>query len=84
MFAPYYGISEESATGMAAGPLACYLHDYLEIKKENFLIEQGYLMQPSPSPSVLTANLHVENGQISSLMVGGRAQVSSMIQVHVE
>lgn len=27
MFAPRYGIDEESATGMAAGPLACYLHD---------------------------------------------------------
>lgn len=25
MFAPAYGINEESATGMAAGPLACYL-----------------------------------------------------------
>ena len=84
MFAPYYGIDEESATGMAAGPLACYLHDYLEIKKETFLIEQGYLMKPTPSPSMLTANLHLENGQISSLMVGGRAQVSHMIQVQVE
>lgn len=25
MFAPFYGIEEEAATGMAAGPLACYL-----------------------------------------------------------
>lgn len=84
MFAPYYGISEESATGMAAGPLACYLHDYLENKKETFLIEQGYIMQPSPSPSVLTANLHTVNGQISSLMVGGRARVSHVLRVDVK
>jgi len=30
MFAPRYGILEESATGMAAGPLACFLHDRLQ------------------------------------------------------
>ena len=29
MFAPRYGIAEESATGTAAGPLGCFLHDYL-------------------------------------------------------
>ena len=38
MFAPRYGISEEAATGMAAGPLACVLHDLLDIKKDSFLI----------------------------------------------
>ena len=32
MFAPRYGISEESATGMAAGPLACFMHDQMKIK----------------------------------------------------
>ena len=35
MFAPSYGIPEESATGMAAGPLACYLHDHLQYNKAN-------------------------------------------------
>ncbi|HEX7905145.1 MAG TPA: PhzF family phenazine biosynthesis protein [Chitinophagaceae bacterium] len=50
MFGPYYGIPEESATGMAAGPLACYLYDQLHIKKQQYLIEQGWFMKPlSPS-----------------------------------
>ena len=34
MFAPRYGINEESATGMAAGPLACYLYDKMGINKD--------------------------------------------------
>ena len=33
MFGPRYGIDEESATGMAAGPLACYLYDKLKNNK---------------------------------------------------
>lgn len=42
MFAPRYGIDEESATGMAAGPLACFLHDYLGVTGPRLLIEQGF------------------------------------------
>lgn len=34
MFGPRYGILEESGTGMAAGPLACYLFDILKVKKK--------------------------------------------------
>ena len=41
MFAPQFGIDEESATGMAAGPLACYLHEKLNTPKDSFTIEQG-------------------------------------------
>ncbi|MEI9908479.1 MAG: PhzF family phenazine biosynthesis protein [Bacteroidota bacterium] len=59
MFGPYYGIPEESATGMAAGPLACYLHDKLGQGKKHFLIEQGYFMQ-HPSPSLLIADLEIK------------------------
>jgi len=70
MFAPRYGIDEESATGMAAGPLACFLHDKLTIQKDSFTIEQGHLM-PKPSPSVISVRLNKDNASISSLMVGG-------------
>ncbi len=52
MFAPRFGIQEEAGTGMAAGPLACFLHDHLGVKNRETLIEQGWLMQP-PSPSVI-------------------------------
>ena len=70
MFAPRYGIQEEAATGMAAGPLACYLHDKMNFDKSNFIIEQGYSMQP-PSPSRIEVNLSLKNGSISSLVAGG-------------
>ena len=79
MFAPRYGINEESATGMAAGPLACYLRDKMGIDKDAFLIEQGHLMEP-PSPSVIKVHLKFEDGKISRLIAGGKAKVmKSMI-----
>lgn len=78
MFAPRYGIDEEAATGMAAGPLACYLHDRARMPISRFVIEQGWFMQP-PSPSVIQVDLDLENNAINSLMAGGRARsVSSM------
>jgi PhzF family phenazine biosynthesis protein len=73
MFAPRYGIAEESATGMAAGPLACYLHDILGITKDSFLIEQGYAMQPA-SPSVIRVSLIKHQQQITGLFAGGGAK----------
>jgi PhzF family phenazine biosynthesis protein len=74
MFAPRYGINEEAATGMAAGPLASYLYDKVGIKKDVFLIEQGHLMNP-PSPSVITVKLNLEGGKIIGLNAGGKAKV---------
>ena len=74
MFAPRYAIDEESATGMAAGPLACYLYTHLGVKKSTIYIEQGRLMDPA-SPSLLTAKLMIEEGQIKELQVGGRGRV---------
>ena len=42
MFAPRYGINEESATGMAAGPLACYLYDKMGINQKQYI---GFLFE---------------------------------------
>lgn len=70
MFAPRYGIDEESATGMAAGPLACLLHDRLRIAGDTIVIEQGMFMAP-PSPSLLEARLDLKGDAIMGLMVGG-------------
>ncbi|MFZ6654318.1 PhzF family phenazine biosynthesis protein [Undibacterium sp. TJN19] len=51
MFAPRYGIGEESATGTAAGPLACLLYTQYNMPGATFQIEQGALMEPaSPKP----------------------------------
>jgi len=82
MFAPRYGIKEESATGMAAGPLACFLHDRLQINKNVFLIEQGHLMTPA-SPSVITVKLTINNQKISTLMAGGEAQAMQSMTVSI-
>lgn len=73
MFAPRFGIPEESATGMAAGPLACYLHDRMGVDATRLVIEQGALMDP-PSPSVITVELDVEGGAIQRLLAGGRGR----------
>lgn len=54
MFAPYYGIEEESATGMAAGPAAHYLVNREYLRSTRFTIEQGRYM-PRPSPSIIHA-----------------------------
>jgi len=79
MFAPRYGIKEEAATGMAAGPLASYLHDKLHYKKDRFLIEQGWFMNV-PSPSLLIVELTVENERITKIMAGGKGvQINTLV-----
>jgi PhzF family phenazine biosynthesis protein len=80
MFAPRYAIEEESATGMAAGPLACVLHDHLHIDKDTFQIEQGRFMKPA-SPSLITVELSVENGKVQNLMAGGHGKVSKSLSI---
>jgi PhzF family phenazine biosynthesis protein len=82
MFAPRFGITEEAGTGMAAGPLACFLHDHLGIEDREIRIEQGWLMQP-PSPSVIRVILELADGRISRLMAGGTARAVSSMQVEV-
>ncbi len=80
MFAPRYGINEEAGTGMAAGPLACLLHDQLGVKTPAIFIEQGWLM-PQPSPSVIHTRLDLVDGRIVRLMAGGTARALSSISV---
>jgi len=82
MFAPRYGIKEESATGMAAGPLASFLHDKMKISKNVFLIEQGHLMIPE-SPSVITVKLDLHKQKINKLMAGGEAKVMKSMMVSI-
>lgn len=82
MFAPRYGIEEEAATGMAAGPLASYLFDILGIKKERMLIEQGWFMG-QPSPSLIIADLSLDNGTINKIMVGGKGIQMTSLSVEI-
>ena len=82
MFAPRYAIPEESATGMAAGPLACYLHDIMGIKAAHLRIAQGHFMKPA-SPSLITVDLETAaDGKITSLMAGGFGR--SMREMKIE
>jgi PhzF family phenazine biosynthesis protein len=80
MFAPRFGINEEAATGMAAGPLACYLYEKMGIRKEIFRIAQGHFM-PRPSPSVIEVRLTIDDGRISGLLAGGKAKTMSSITI---
>lgn len=80
MFAPRYGINEESATGMAAGPLACYLHDQMQIDKDTFLIEQGYAMKPK-SPSCINVVLLKDGKNIKELKAGGIGKPAKVVEV---
>jgi PhzF family phenazine biosynthesis protein len=73
MFAPRYGIPEESATGMAAGPLACLLHDVLGDRRAHFVIEQGRYMT-LPSVSRILVDLDRKGRRIVGLMAGGEGR----------
>ncbi|QCW98583.1 PhzF family phenazine biosynthesis isomerase [Aggregatimonas sangjinii] len=83
MFAPRYGIEEESGTGMAAGPLAAYLYDKLKIEKSTFHIGQGTFMQ-IPSPSLIKVKLMLENGKIIGLMAGGKGLLQRKFEVEID
>jgi PhzF family phenazine biosynthesis protein len=80
MFAPRYAIQEESATGMAGGPLACLLHDHLDIKKDKIIIDQGHFMEV-PSPSIINVDLDKKDGIIMGLMAGGYGRSSNEVEI---
>ncbi len=75
MFAPAFGIPEESATGMMAGPLGYWLSQELGLPGTTFQLEQGRLMTP-PSPSLLHVELEADR-----VWVGGEARVARTLTV---
>lgn len=80
MFAPRYGIAEEAATGMAAGPLACLLHDRFGVQGPLLAIEQGRYMTP-PSESMIHVKLSLDGqGRIAGLMAGGSAKPGDAVE----
>jgi PhzF family phenazine biosynthesis protein len=80
MFGPRYGIIEESATGMAAGPLACFLHTLRQDTRKRFIIHQGDYMNV-PSPSRLEVELNIIGEQISNLFVSGQISVEKELNL---
>lgn len=83
MFAPFYGINEEAGTGMAAGPLAVYLHEVGNRRQHRYTIEQGRYMNPA-SPSAIEVELEIsDDGKIKRLFAGGAAHVSRQEEVEL-
>jgi len=82
MFAPLYGIDEESATGSAAGPAGCFHHDRLGSPQATLVLRQGHLMTP-PSPSRIEVRLNLDDGEVRNLLVGGRAAAAGERVVEV-
>jgi trans-2,3-dihydro-3-hydroxyanthranilate isomerase len=73
MFAPAAGIPEDSATGSAAGPLACWLARHGRIIwGEEIEISQG---DEIGRPSLLYARVDGELGRITEVAVGGEAVI---------
>ncbi len=80
MFAPRFGIREESATGMAAGPLACLLHDHLGVQGPRVVVEQGRYMHPA-TPSQILVDLETGPEGVLRLMAGGFGQISKTMNL---
>jgi trans-2,3-dihydro-3-hydroxyanthranilate isomerase len=73
MFSPAYGVSEDAATGSAAGPLAIHLARYGLISfNQRIEIAQGVEMG---RPSLMIATAFGSPGQVDSVEVEGSAVV---------
>ena len=73
MFAPGFGIPEDPATGGASGPLGAYLVHYGAVASEDntqMVSLQGVAMG-RPSRVHITISTSPENGDITSVQVGG-------------
>ncbi len=69
MFQPLAGIPEDPATGSAAAALAGFLGQ-LDSTSQQFVISQGVTMG---RPSLITADVTVENGTPTSVAISGAA-----------
>ena len=82
MFAPAFGINEESATGMAAGPLASLLFNSTGAWQDTLIIGQGKYMS-DPSPSKINVHVELEGDIIKSLTAGGKAYLSKTKSIEI-
>jgi trans-2,3-dihydro-3-hydroxyanthranilate isomerase len=72
MFAPYYGVPEDPATGSANGCLGAYLvkHSYFSYEGVELRVEQGYEVG---RPSLIHVRASVSEGGID-VSVGGKVE----------
>ena len=83
MFAPELGVVEDPATGIASGPLGCYLvrHKLVPADKADAMISlQGAKMG---RPSHVHISIGVEQGEIASVRVGGEAVLAGEATLYV-
>jgi trans-2,3-dihydro-3-hydroxyanthranilate isomerase len=83
MFAPELGVVEDPATGIASGPLGCYLvrHKLVGADKADAMISlQGAKMG---RPSHVHISIGVERGEITSVRVGGEAVLAGEATLYV-
>jgi PhzF family phenazine biosynthesis protein len=73
MFAPYYGIPEENATGMAAGLLAGWVHHQSGNTIHQLQIEQGFSPRMKER-GYLSATVRF-NQEVPVVLVGGKATI---------
>ena len=76
MFAPALGIAEDPATGVASGPLGCYLVRHKVVAPERagaMLSLQGVKMGRS---SQIHIAVGVNDGEIMDVRIGGQAVVA--------
>lgn len=79
-FAPFAGINEESATGITAGALGCYLYRHGAIESRNMTFEQGYAMN---KPSEIRSKLKIHGSEIKEVWVGGRTTNTGETEISV-
>ncbi len=68
---------------MAAGTLACYLYNTMNLKKAKYLIQQGKFMQ-IPSSSLIIVGITTENEKIKSIMAGGKGSLIGEVEVEYQ
>lgn len=76
MFAPALGIAEDPATGVASGPLGCYLvrHKVVPAERAGAMLSlQGVKMG---RPSQIHVAVGVKNGEVLDVRIGGQAVVA--------
>ena len=80
MFAPlFFGIPEESATGMAAGPLVASLVDLGMATGPEIRILQGEFMVPS-QPSEIVSFVETKDSRVLRLRVGSKTSSGALGQ----
>ncbi len=79
LFAPLYGIPEQTVVEQAAGALACTLHDQFGLDLDELAIEQRSLVA-GEQHSRIDVRLERQEGRIHRVLAGGRARSVRRLQ----